>query len=98
MDAIDPGFSKRAADFVARDKNFNSDLEKLINVTEWETDSLECYRYPAANADRIYQGVMYLAHVGGVPEAGAGPNLCGRVSCSWDSAIYWCNDVSIIPN
>ncbi|KAJ0425831.1 hypothetical protein BJY00DRAFT_298414 [Aspergillus carlsbadensis] len=30
--------------------------------------------------------------VGGRPGDGAGPGACARVSCSYDSAIYWCND------
>jgi hypothetical protein len=27
------------------------------------------------------------------PGASPGPRRCGRVSCSWSSAIWWCNDV-----
>ncbi|KAG5983198.1 hypothetical protein E4U55_000539 [Claviceps digitariae] len=33
-----------------------------------------------------------VANAGGVPKAGPGPGLCGRVSCSYDTAIWWCND------
>jgi len=28
------------------------------------------------------------------PGNGPGPGNCGRVSCSWESAIWWCNDAS----
>ncbi|CAP67483.1 uncharacterized protein PODANS_6_11385 [Podospora anserina S mat+] len=28
------------------------------------------------------------------PKNGPGPNNCGRVSCGYNAAIYWCNDVS----
>ncbi len=29
----------------------------------------------------------------GRPANDAGPGNCGRVSCSYDAAIWWCNDV-----
>ncbi|KAG5946174.1 hypothetical protein E4U53_006615 [Claviceps sorghi] len=32
------------------------------------------------------------AKSGSVPKAGPGPSLCGRVSCSYNTAIWWCND------
>ncbi|KAL4932531.1 uncharacterized protein BDV17DRAFT_254644 [Aspergillus undulatus] len=25
-----------------------------------------------------------------------GPGACGRVSCSYDAAIWWCNDVGFV--
>lgn len=25
---------------------------------------------------------------------GPGPNACGRIACSHDTAVFWCNDVS----
>ncbi|PVI05988.1 hypothetical protein DM02DRAFT_623677 [Periconia macrospinosa] len=40
----------------------------------------------------ILDGISYLKGVGGTPTMGPGPGACGRVSCSYDSAIYWCND------
>ncbi|KAI0153103.1 hypothetical protein GGR57DRAFT_156232 [Xylariaceae sp. FL1272] len=46
-----------------------------------------------ASADewRIYQGIEYLQGVKG--RCGmTGPRVCGRISCSWDAAIFWCND------
>ncbi|KAL2813072.1 hypothetical protein BDW59DRAFT_167617 [Aspergillus cavernicola] len=38
------------------------------------------------------EGIMYLEDVDGRPTEGPGPGECSRVSCSWDSAIWWCND------
>ncbi|KAL2848590.1 hypothetical protein BJY01DRAFT_246313 [Aspergillus pseudoustus] len=38
----------------------------------------------------VMSGIKYLRKVKGRPHLPA--NSCGRVSCSWDSAIYWCND------
>jgi len=44
---------------------------------------------------RVREGVQYLRRVEGKPQRGPGPKSCGRVSCSWNAAIYWCNDVSV---
>ncbi|PSR82213.1 hypothetical protein BD289DRAFT_371632, partial [Coniella lustricola] len=45
-----------------------------------------------ANVHRLYQGIAYLNGIPGFPSNGPGPGTCGRVSCSYSSAIYWCND------
>ncbi|KAI1332852.1 hypothetical protein F5Y16DRAFT_407446 [Xylariaceae sp. FL0255] len=45
-----------------------------------------------ANYNRIEQGVTYLQKVKGRCGNGPGPGNCGRISCSYDAAIYWCND------
>ncbi|KAK4225092.1 hypothetical protein QBC38DRAFT_422012 [Podospora fimiseda] len=50
---------------------------------------------PWAALHRIEDGIRYLHGVGGRPTQGPGPARCMRVSCSWDSAIYWCNDRNI---
>jgi hypothetical protein len=54
------------------------------------------YPYPLAEASKIHDGVEYLRGVPGKPVEGPGPTACGRVSCSWKSAIWWCNDVSLV--
>ncbi|KAI1320861.1 hypothetical protein F5Y16DRAFT_405454 [Xylariaceae sp. FL0255] len=41
---------------------------------------------------RIQQGITYLRSLSGTCTNGPGPGNCGRISCSWSSAIYWCND------
>ncbi|TDZ19976.1 hypothetical protein Cob_v006955 [Colletotrichum orbiculare MAFF 240422] len=41
---------------------------------------------------RIREGIEYLYRVSGRPRHMPGPATCSRVSCSWNSAIYWCND------
>ncbi|KAK4452760.1 hypothetical protein QBC34DRAFT_455797 [Podospora aff. communis PSN243] len=53
-----------------------------------------CNTYPQNSASRVrfQQGVNYLRGVSGTPHHGAGPNTCGRVSCSYNAAIYWCNN------
>lgn len=51
-------------------------------------------RWEICSADRIREGIDYLRRVRGLPSNGPGPGNCARVSCSWGSAIWWCNDVS----
>lgn len=55
-----------------------------------------CGNFPTANPKRILEGIAYLNSLpgGDRPTNGPGPGACGRVSCSYNSAIWWCNDVS----
>lgn len=46
-----------------------------------------------AAVDTIKDGLKHLYGVEGEPRNS--PKSCGRVSCSYGAAIYWCNDVSI---
>lgn len=46
---------------------------------------------------RIEQGIEYLRGLAGVPRNGPGPETCARVSCSYQAAIWWCNNVSFCP-
>lgn len=57
---------------------------------------LNCGGYDAANTSQIQEGVNYLNGIAGQPRNGPGPNNCGRVSCSYNSAIWWCNDASFL--
>lgn len=50
----------------------------------------------AANLRRIREGIDYLRFISGTPNGEAGPGKCGRVSCSYKAAIWWCNDVSAV--
>ncbi|KAJ4421948.1 hypothetical protein N0V82_003445 [Gnomoniopsis sp. IMI 355080] len=45
-----------------------------------------------ADCGQIADGIAYLKTVTGTPVNGPGPGTCNRVSCSYNSAIYWCND------
>ncbi|KAK4449043.1 hypothetical protein QBC34DRAFT_380525 [Podospora aff. communis PSN243] len=51
-----------------------------------------CNNFGKASVAAIRDGVSYLRGVPGIPTNGPGPGACGRVSCSYNSAIYWCND------
>ncbi|KAK0672293.1 hypothetical protein QBC41DRAFT_353561 [Cercophora samala] len=46
------------------------------------------------DADRlpIEDGITYLSRLSGTAMNGPGPENCGRVSCSYNSAIIWCNN------
>lgn len=46
----------------------------------------------SAKFDAIMDGINYLHKVKGQPSLPSGPGQCSRVSCSWNSAILWCND------
>lgn len=59
----------------------------------WE----DCGRFDPAKTNAIYEGINHLNQVPGRPGSAPGPGVCGQVSCSYDSAIWWCNDVSIAP-
>lgn len=55
----------------------------------------DCGHWDPARAEAIWEGINHLNHVSGRPMSKPGPGVCGRVSCSYDSAIWWCNDVRI---
>lgn len=54
-------------------------------------------RWSYTTSSGIRDGIDYLNKLSGTAHLGAGPNTCGRVSCSYGAAIWWCNDVSCIP-
>ncbi|KAI1407984.1 hypothetical protein F5Y13DRAFT_194831 [Hypoxylon sp. FL1857] len=45
-----------------------------------------------AQVFRINQGIEYLKGKTGTCSMGPGPRVCTRISCSYKSAIWWCND------
>ncbi|KAJ0268716.1 hypothetical protein COL940_013136 [Colletotrichum noveboracense] len=87
----------------------NPDYEGFLNSTMEQSAGLQkrtdfsgtqvfCGNFGAAERDRFFAGIGYLRGVGGRPSNGAGPGNCGRVSCSWRAAVWWCNDVSSKSN
>ncbi|KAH8879273.1 hypothetical protein GQ53DRAFT_854953 [Thozetella sp. PMI_491] len=56
-----------------------------IRISEWYV----------ARRSAIRDGVAYLNSISGTPTNGPGPGNCGRVSCSYQSAIWWCNDETV---
>lgn len=68
----------------------------LDRRTNFQGSKYNCYgRWAQIHAFVIRDGIRYLRGVKGKPNMGPGPGNCGRVSCSYSSAIYWCNDVSV---
>lgn len=60
----------------------------------FKRDDVICCNFGKPCQNDIIVGITYLRGVSGQPTNGPGPGNCGRVSCSFNSAIWWCNDVS----
>ncbi|KAI0903534.1 hypothetical protein F4823DRAFT_629321 [Ustulina deusta] len=51
-----------------------------------------------ANPFRINEGVSYLHKLPDTAMCTNSPRSCGRISCSWRSGIYWCNDKDVFSD
>lgn len=84
--------------------NYNADFEldtKLaaradlpVKRTNFNGAHTICGNFASTTVDNLDNGINYLRRVGGRPHMNGGPGACGRVSCSYNTAIWWCNDVS----
>lgn len=45
-----------------------------------------------ADGNKVYDPIKHLQGLDGKPTNGPGPGNCGQVSCSYNNAIWWCND------
>ncbi|KAJ0126369.1 ATP-dependent DNA helicase [Fusarium oxysporum f. sp. albedinis] len=87
-----PEYAAKALDRI------NNYVDGYNTRSDSDTDVLDkrdhnvCRTFTWAKQDHIYRGISYLRGVGGRPRIRAGPQVCDRVSCSYDSAIWWCND------
>ncbi|KAL4885944.1 hypothetical protein BJY04DRAFT_179578 [Aspergillus karnatakaensis] len=73
----------------------NTNSNSLTKRTDFSGANLICYPdhiWDRAGREAINNGIDYLRGVPGQPVAGPGPGACARVSCSYNSAIWWCND------
>lgn len=68
---------------------------ELAARTDFHGAAFNC-NWPKCWDVGIIQGIQYLRGLKGRPSNGPGPGNCGRVSCSYDNAIWWCNDVSFV--
>ncbi|KAK9368505.1 hypothetical protein V1509DRAFT_653086 [Lipomyces kononenkoae] len=86
---INPGFQLKPNSAVKKrqDASRVSPLKKRQTLTNYYCDN-----FPPAQCGPIADGINYLIGVSGQPVNGPGPGNCGQVSCSYDSAIWWCND------
>lgn len=83
----DLDFAARVTEASTSNDDGTPRLRKRLDVT--------CNIYSKALRTRIQEGITYLRGVSGRPTNGPGPGNCGRVSCSYNAAIWWCNDVSV---
>lgn len=52
-----------------------------------------CNDYGSISFAALQNGITYLDSLGGgLACNGPGPGNCGRISCSYNTAIWWCND------
>ncbi|KAI1075520.1 hypothetical protein F5B20DRAFT_585116 [Whalleya microplaca] len=78
--------------------NKNSTDESYKTANEGYYGEVRCNipGYKAAVSTHILEGIDYLSRLTGDctagPADGSGKGNCGRVSCSWNSAIFYCND------
>lgn len=85
------------AEFGSIEGKYTPELSRTYGsseVLERQDTWSDCGRFDAAKAVPIWEGINHLNHVSGTPVSNPGPGMCGRVSCSYNSAIWWCNDVS----
>lgn len=57
-------------------------------------DKVICDNFPRIEVEFVQDAMSYLRKVKGRPWLGPGPGRCIRVSCGFNAAIWWCNDVS----
>ncbi|KAJ0120861.1 hypothetical protein J7T55_015596 [Diaporthe amygdali] len=85
-------------------KGFTSsltDTRRSLGVSEVQDTWTVCGHFDPARASAIWEGIDYLYTIDGKPGSKPGPRMCGQVSCSYDSAIWWCNDnntTKILPS
>ncbi|WXC44252.1 hypothetical protein QX201_003989 [Fusarium graminearum] len=76
------------SELTERDSGF-----ELFGRTDFSDAEYHCGgRWPKCRTTFVNQGISYLRRTKGKPTNGPGPGNCGRVSCSFNSAIWWCND------
>lgn len=85
---LNPDFKPQ--EFSPVEKREESDL--LAKLAK--RDRVVCSNFPGTQRSRVYEGIKYLKSLKGRPWIGPGPGKCMRVSCGYDAAIWWCNDVS----
>ncbi|KAK0613737.1 hypothetical protein B0T14DRAFT_569746 [Immersiella caudata] len=88
LNKIDPQYEAR----LRQDTSLQS--RSLDESYFYKRKSYDCIRIGSRGVDpgEIKDGIRYLRTVSGRPKNGPGPGNCGRISCSWASAIYWCNE------
>ncbi|KAK1778640.1 hypothetical protein QBC45DRAFT_451462 [Copromyces sp. CBS 386.78] len=89
LEKVNPNF---VSDFGLDDPDNSTSLAAPVESRAYYIEAIHCDYFEYATASAIREGIKYLNGVPGKPSNGPGPGNCGRVSCSYNSAIYWCND------
>ncbi|KAI0379516.1 hypothetical protein F5Y04DRAFT_259889 [Hypomontagnella monticulosa] len=92
---IDSQILKANPDFVWPDVGTNSTSEVMKRGDLGDTGDLLFCRpngVQFASSYRIKEGIDYLRGKSGKCHMQAGPRVCTRISCSYKSGIFWCND------
>jgi hypothetical protein len=95
--ALETGsYDELEARFRSADYELESDSESGSHLAKrkiFNLAALDCGgRWKEVNWDTALRNTVYLSGLKGYPKRGAGPGNCGRVSCSYNTAIWWCND------
>lgn len=96
MEAAYPGWNETFQAGIPTDPMPTGDDTSFVSAgtADEQPESINCkVDYDGARTSKIWDGICYLRRLNtDPPKNGPGPGNCGRVSCSWKSAIYWCND------
>lgn len=86
------------------DFGVKADAEPLVGRSLGKRFGPSCgggsFNWGSADPGRIQEGINYLRGIAGQPYLGPGPGVCSRPSCSYNSAIWWCNDkrdIAVLP-
>ncbi|KAK4172733.1 hypothetical protein QBC36DRAFT_294066 [Triangularia setosa] len=97
---IEQAVAKMEADYPGWNETFMSQPPASPSASAggvskiFEPDHYDC-NVPGdkiAQQGAIWEGIIYLRQLNDTAKNGPGPENCGRVSCSYNSAIIWCNN------
>ncbi|KAJ6439277.1 ADP-ribosyl-[dinitrogen reductase] glycohydrolase [Purpureocillium lavendulum] len=86
------------AELLKRNPNWDSDFprnetKRLVDRTIGPNSRFNCEpRWGYGGAGMIQELISELDRADGIPVLPHGPGTCAKVSCKWDTAIWWCND------
>ncbi|KAM7195541.1 hypothetical protein V8F20_007437 [Naviculisporaceae sp. PSN 640] len=96
--ALNPAYTIFAKDGVAPGPAYNESTSHE-GLSTRQTFTTNCNQpsswYPARNWNAVWDGVAYLQGITGNCRANPGPGFCTRVSCSYNSGIWYCNDNNV---
>ncbi|KAK0659443.1 hypothetical protein QBC41DRAFT_287152 [Cercophora samala] len=92
MDASYPGWNETFQAHLPPPPTVDSNVVTLAALEDPESYICKVNQWKEAGQLSILRGIEYLRSLTGSAKNGPGPGECGRVSCSWTSAIWWCND------